>query len=778
MFAIDFTKPWLYKDVIYFNQGNLATNNILRCKLITGGDITLEGYIASVTFKTLSHAEINTSANIVDKANCVIDVKFPSNSLEVGVNELEVLLNKGEGSDKVVVQSPKIKYEVWQGLTTGNGIQGDNNYPILIDLMSEVRNTVRIANNASATADASLKQAARMIEEVDNTLIKVNNTIEETNNAKDEALEAVEDVNRAIAAGTQDLEVKAAREDAEGVTHDTLALRLKSDFKIGSKSLKQEVLDLAGLKESQDMAYETNKGYLVCKETKAGTVKDLKISGRTIKNIIGVKGKSSFTLNNSVKSRQYTLSEIIKANTTMYFKVNITSKKAPLYGLRVALKNVDGTYSYYDGTKGVYSQSFEITHYKDITSIGLYITNAEFESTLDANITYEKFQVTVAEAYDYFEGIASVGAGVDKIEVSSRKEDGNLLNVNDFVIDKSSLYGYVQVQRENKDVCLSLIEKDASVDISGINLGFTGNGLNAKEGHVWKIDKGVIKSNIFTSSYNFVSFYPKTKETIEKILKRFDIMVNKGTSPIPYQPCKQDKKHLLFKDYGTWKSIEELRGVPKACDTVEIHSDGKYYYHKRTEKVVLNGTENWNIYDIADSHNNRQFYIQPIDVLAVDSRSTVNSINDTYKDTMFNDRHLADNINSLFVNKNLIAILKDVSTSLESFKNELQTKNVTVVYLLAEERVFEVNPLFLEAYEGETSVLCNSGAIRPNMEFKITSYITNLVLLNQQRISLIEQEMFNMFKQVLSGDMYSLAEKLYPEDFIEEKYIATPIPEL
>lgn len=700
MFAIDFTKPWLYKDVIYFNQGNLATNNILRCKLITGGDITLEGYIASVTFKTLSHAEINTSANIVDKANCVIDVKFPSNSLEVGVNELEVLLNKGDGNDKVVVQSPKIKYEVWQGLTTGNGIQGDNNYPILIDLMSEVRNTVRIANNASATADASLKQAARMIEEVDNTLIKVNNTIEETNNAKDEALEAVKDANRAIAAGTQDLEIKAAREDAEGVTHDTLALRLKSDLKIGSKSLKQEVLDLAGLKESQDMSYETNKGYLVCKETKNGTIKDLKLSGRTIKNLIGVNGKSSFTLNNSIKSKQYALSEIIKANTTMYFRVNITTKKAPLHGLRVALKNVDGSYSYYDGTKGVYNQSFKITHDKDINSIGLYIPNAEFESTPDANITYEKFQVTLAESYDYFEGIASVGAGVDKIEVSSIKSDGNLF---DGKLLLGTLSGVTGEEASASDkVRSAYIELLEDGDHSWYIEDNPGGFLFSYDANKKFLDADINLSSLTTKRFTGVRYVRFRLNTTNDNIK---IVLNKGAQPIPYQPYRQDKKPLLFKDVdGNWKPIKELRSCPECYDSVELNNDGKYYYHVRTEKKL---------YALGDENNTK---------VITDKTNTISK--------------------------------------------------------LAEEKVFEVTPLFLKAYEGETTFLCGSGVINAPTELKITSYITNLVLLNQQRISLIEQEMFNMFKQVLSGDMYSLAEKLYPEDFIEEKYIATLIPEL
>ena len=195
MFTIDFTKPFLYKDIIYFNQGNLAANNILRCKLATGGDETLEGCIAAVTFKTLSNPEINESVNIVDVKNCIVDIKFPSNALEVGVNELEIILTKGEGIDKVVTPSPIIKYEVWQCITTGNGIQGDSNYPILIDLISDVNNVVVIANDASDKANESLKKANKMITDTNSVIEKANVAIDNTNNAKDEALNAVEEVN-------------------------------------------------------------------------------------------------------------------------------------------------------------------------------------------------------------------------------------------------------------------------------------------------------------------------------------------------------------------------------------------------------------------------------------------------------------------------------------------------------------------------------------------------------------------------------------------------------
>ena len=63
-------------------------------------------------------------------------------------------------------------------------------------------------------------------------------------------------------------------------------------------------------------------------------------------------------------------------------------------------------------------------------------------------------------------------------------------------------------------------------------------------------------------------------------------------------------------------------------------------------------------------------------------------------------------------------------------------------------------------------MLISSGVINAPMELKIASYITNLVLLNQQRISILEEQVMGMFKSVLSGDMRTLAETLYPQDFV------------
>src|SRR5699024_9900519 len=49
--------------------------------------------------------------------------------------------------------------------------------------------------------------------------------------------------------------------------------------------LSDRIEAIEGLKDSQNMKYETDKGYLVCKETKSGVIDDLKIEGKTLVNL-------------------------------------------------------------------------------------------------------------------------------------------------------------------------------------------------------------------------------------------------------------------------------------------------------------------------------------------------------------------------------------------------------------------------------------------------------------------------------------------------------------
>nr|MCM0166528.1 hypothetical protein [Paeniclostridium ghonii] len=76
-----------------------------------------------------------------------------------------------------------------------------------------------------------------------------------------------------------------------------------------------------------------------------------------------------------------------------------------------------------------------------------------------------------------------------------------------------------------------------------------------------------------------------------------------------------------------------------------------------------------------------------------------------------------------------IRILKSrlETQDIAGFKKWLQTNNVTVIYQLAKEQVYEVNPLDLESFESETMISIDSGVVAPYASWKITSYLPNFV---------------------------------------------------
>ena len=452
--------------------------------------------------------------------------------------------------------------------------------------------------------------------------------------------------------------------------------------------LSDRIEAIEGLKDSQNMKYETDKGYLVCKETKNGVIDDMKIKGKTLVNLCPkyVKGSNLWwnttfesdsdgfvtvnangtwvacprlrmsSVNNLKPSTKYTLVIEIKSNTlvgTDSYCMNFSSA----IGVEYAFKNyVDipigsvGTFVYTVNTL----DSFENVNY--LFRSQLYNTCTE------GSIIYRWYLLEGDHTQNppsYFEGLMSVGQDVDKIEVLSSN---------------------------------NLLEED--------------------------------------------------------------------------EDYKQDKKQILFyNENGELEPVTELH----EWDSIEKHSDNKWYYHKRSGKVVLNGSEDWQeglSSQFTDTH--MYFACNSFDSIMKDS----SLISDKFENKPTWDilsRECIDSVTS--INKLRIRLAKSkLSTQdVTGFKQWLQANNVTVVYQLAEEKVYELAPLHLDSYANETLILCNSGAISPKMEFSITSHINELIKSQGDRISLLEEKMYKALKQVLAGDMYSLAELLYPEDFVSKE---------
>ena len=223
-----------------------------------------------------------------------------------------------------------------------------------------------------------------------------------------------------------------------------------------------------------------------------------------------------------------------------------------------------------------------------------------------------------------------------------------------------------------------------------------------------------------------------------------------------------NKKPLLYYNptTETWE-----KPILREWDTIEKHSDGKYYYHKRSGEVVLNGSENWvkNSSQLID--RGTIFY------LVIDD---ISGYSKTICDKFMQGTGVSNN--EIFTNHvNRIYIVSNIVQDVEGFKSWLQANPTTVVYQLVQEEVYECTNIDLMTYSGETNYIINSGAITPKSMLKVHSNISNVVKLLQEKVSLLESTFISGLKYMLAGDMYSLATILYPEDFTQEDNIEQDI---
>ena len=185
---------------------------------------------------------------------------------------------------------------------------------------------------------------------------------------------------------------------------------------------------------------------------------------------------------------------------------------------------------------------------------------------------------------------------------------------------------------------------------------------------------------------------------------------------------------------------------------------------------MLNGSEDFGARGVVEARNTLDFYIDNLPNMFFDGSKCFGMCdkfqvypNDSYSldvEKIWNSQYQLQ-----------ISILKSkLSTQdVQGFKQWLQANNVTVVYQLAQEKVYECTNIDLITYSGETNFIVESGVLSPRTTLKVHNNISNVVKILQEKVSLLENKFIQGLKQVLAGDMYSLAELLYPEDFVSEE---------
>ena len=556
-------------------------------------------------------------------------------------------------------------------------------------------------------------------------------------------------------------------------------------------NLNKELDRVKKLEESTVSTVTTESDFTTVEATSNGYFEDVKLEGKTLVNICP-KPKASVGdgnhLNNVIISDnvveitaeegRYTgvnftqNSPHMKPNTTYTIVANILENTMTKGSIAIIEANPDTSFTGTSiplGYKGLFVQK--------TTTRSVYTLPRIQSMTTTTCKTGEKikFSLMVLEGDhtqnppSYFEGLKSVGDGVDEIVVSSVNEnlfDGKFT-------DGINTYGTLNIDKRVWFVLNSSVG-DFSFKANAICSGtsysklelYASNSPNATSINgmrvvgVFNIINGVVEftQNKISEKYIYIC----VPGTTSNVFTLNNIMINKGTTPKPYTPHKLDKKRLLYynNETQTWE-----KPILRQWDSIEKHADGKYYYHQRSGEVVLNGSESWTNSSVTTTNTIRFLFD------LVDNKYNTAPLSDKFKGMVY----VRDDIEGAMIGESTnltISILKSKlpTQDAQGFKQWLQANNVTVVYQLAQEKVYECTNIDLITYANETNYIVESGAIVPRSILKVHNNISNVVSLLQKKVSLLEsnvkasQEVQDMM--ILETDMRMLDIELALMEFI------------
>lgn len=627
---------------------------------------------------------------------------------------------------------PLVSYTVTQSINTDEIVTQDDRLPVLNDLIVKIQN----ATSDSTQATTECNKATQ------NSITATNNSIQAIDNVNN----AMQSINNAIASGTVDLELKQLRTSLNGTLYPTANDRINQ--------METHLL------EATATTIETESNFTTVDATSNGYFEDVKLEGKTLVNKFNKTSWKSYgnnntlTMNGDIARLERTVADgnvcymavpsqnKLEINTEYtivipYYTGNL--HQASLYdrgngfALQVGMINFTGNVGKFRirNDKLTFSNNIELLFYTgDI--VGNYLEISSNILILEGDHTNNP--------PSYFEGLMSVGQDVEETSVLS-VNNGNLaynaiIEIGDITTkgengtrtDRERIKGYIEVLPSSNiytSPCpVNVYEYDKDYNF----IGYTINVDNFKT----------------NSNTKYIRCYQGVGYLSEIILAY--------SSNFKNQINKQDKKEILYFN-PTIEAWE--KPILREWDSIEKHSDGKYYYHKRSGEVVLNGSETWN-----KASNTNYFW-------------TTASLGNQINSELINDRFPViangwsgevDCISPHTSNKYIYINKRDIGTVSE-FKQWLQANPTTVVYQLAQEEVYECTNIDLMTYSGETNYIINSGAISPKSLLKVHNNISNVVKILQEKVSLLENTFIAGLKSVLSGDMYSLATLLYPEDF-------------
>lgn len=607
---------------------------------------------------------------------------------------------------------------------------------------------------------------------------KVDTKISELDNAKSDMTTTVSNkvnevetrFNALTSSQQQDAEVIDARVDFKGVAFNSLKERIDNTDKL--------------LRDSTVSTVTTESDFTTVEATSGGYFEDVKLEGKTLVNIVNdVKGSTKQTIvadgsnkNISYKTssalqigKEYTFITYISKNTLegngyMYLANSYTTTpqiEIPTNSIGLVTRKITISNEHFD--RGF--QQFAIS--KNMTGGEIDI---DYYMILEGDHTQNP--------PSYFEGLKSVGDGTDEIVVSSVNE--NLFDEDNVIFTTiGSNYGVVEKVGVGRYRYIGSSDASKNWGIAFKQVKFPPNSnfsisfkkdikkSNYERLYIKSSSGSVILDKVVDSrEFNFTtgvddtyifSFYCGNGTVANIEFELYDVCIKNKHSNFEYTPHQSDKKRLLYYNEETqaWE-----KPILREWDSIEKHADGKYYYHQRSGEVVLNGSESWTISTSLEKTNTIFAYTNvPKNILnqyLLCDRFAYEKALDGY------------DMEGVRINNGVqIRILKSkLSTQdVAGFKQWLQANNVTVVYPLAQEKVYECTNIDLITYANETNYIVNSGVLSPKTTLKVHSNISNVVSLLQKKVSLLES---NITSYMITQNRLMLASR-YNADTVSFK---------
>lgn len=539
-------------------------------------------------------------------------------------------------------------------------------------------------------------------------------------------------------------------------------------------NLNKELDRVKKLEESTVSTVTTESDFTTVEATSNGYFEDVKLEGKTLVNLF------DYSTPFNTHWKDITISQGFKPNTKYTF---IIQSSGDASSLMLGVLNTSGNWSCLKEPYDVGSSIFMLT--TDSNPINTIRMGTLSPTGVEA--TYNKIIILEGDHTQnppsYFEGLKSVGQDVEEVSVESVNE--NIMDDGDIIV--GYLDGATNTYKDStttRSLCAKVKpnttytihtpcigDKDYNRNILGLFSEYPKVGVTfsiPKEGANIAYVNGVNQKTFTTfSDTRYVVFY--FTSDINTIGASFKMQLEEGTGVTPYTPHQADKKRLLYynEETQTWE-----KPILREWDSIEKHANGKYYYHQRSGEVVFDDKSttvncwNNNPGDVVGFywHSHVVTNDKPKANGLVINDLLPNNVGGHYA-TVEGFRYTSYFAGSIHKDKLGVTDVNDATTCKSKLLEYLGKNNLTAVYQLAEEKVYECTNIDLITYANETNFIVESGVLSPRTTLKVHNNISNVVSLLQKKVSLLES---NVTSYMITQNRLMLASR-YNADTVSFK---------